>query len=118
MQVVSKDKYLGDIISNDGTNTENIRARVSKGMGILSKIKSILESVSFGSHYFKIALLLRESLLLNGILTNSESWYGLSKSEISQLEKVNLEFFRSLFNVPGTVPTAGIYLETGCYRIG
>ena len=118
MQVVSKDKYLGDIISNDGTNTENIRARVSKGMGILSKIKSILESVSFGSHYFKIALLLRESLLLNGILTNSESWYGLSKSEISQLEKVDLEFFRSLFNVPETVPTAGIYLETGCYRIG
>ena len=91
MQVVSKDKYLGDIISNDGTNTENISARVSKGMGMLSKIKSILESVSFGSHYFKIALLLRESLLLNGILTNSESWYGLSKSEISQLEKVDLE---------------------------
>ena len=36
MQAVSKDKYLGDIISNDGTNKENIRARVSKGMGILA----------------------------------------------------------------------------------
>ena len=118
MQEVSKDKYLGDILSNDGSNTENIKARVSKGRGILAKIKSILESVSFGSHYFKIALLLRESMLLNGILTNSESWYGLSKSEVTQLEKVDLEFFRALFSVPGTVPTAGIYLETGCYRIG
>ena len=118
MQTVSKDTYLGDILSNDGSNTANIKARVSKGMGILAKIKSILECVSFGSHYFKIALLLRESMLLNGILTNSESWYGLSKSEVTQLEKVDLEFFRALFSVPGTVPTAGIYLETGCYRIG
>ena len=57
-------------------------------------------------------------MLLNGILTNSESWYGLSKSEVIQLEKVDLEFFRALFCVPGTVATAGIYLETGCYRIG
>ena len=73
---------------------------------------------NFGSHYFKIALLLRESLLLNGILTNCESWYGLTDKEVAQLESVDLEFFRSLFSVPKTVPTAGIYLETGCYRIG
>ena len=74
--------------------------------------------LSFGSQYFKIALLLRESMLLNGILTNCESWYGLTDTEISQLESVDLQFFRSLFEVPRTVPTAGIYLETGSYRIG
>ena len=118
MKQVSKETYLGDIISEDGTNSANIISRVSKGIGILAKIKSILESVSFGSHYFKIALLLRESMLLNGILTNCESWYGLTDTEVSQLESVDLQFFHSLFNVPRTVPTAGLYLETGCYRIG
>ena len=118
MEQVSKDTYLGDIISENGTNTANIISRVSKGIGILAKIKNILESVSFGPQYFKIALLLRESMLLNGILTNCESWYGLTDTEISQLESVDLQFFRSLFEVPRTVPTAGIYLETGSYRIG
>ena len=29
-----------------------------------------------------------------------------------------MDFFRSLFNVPFTVPTAGLFLETGSYRIG
>ena len=67
---------------------------------------------------FKIAILLRESMLPNGILTNCESWYGLTDTEVSQLESVDLQFFHYLFNVPRTVPTAGIYLETGCYRIG
>ena len=118
MKCVDSDTYLGDVIAADGSNTENIKTRVSKGNGILAKIKSILETVSFESHYFKIALLLRESMLLNGILTKCESWYGLKETEISELESVDLDFFRSLFKVPFTVPTAGLFLETGSYRIG
>ena len=41
----------------------------------------MLESVTLGEHYFSTAMLLRESMFLNGILTNTEIWYGLSSSE-------------------------------------
>ena len=105
------------MISADGSNTANIKARVSKGNGILSQIRNYLETVSLGAHYFKIALLLRESLLLNGILTNCDSWYGLSESEISDLESLDLAFFRMLFEVPQTVPTVSLFLETGSFSI-
>ena len=71
MESVESDTYLGDVISSEGSNRDNIKARISKGNGILAKIRDYLETVSFGAHYFKIALLLRESLLLNDILTNS-----------------------------------------------
>ena len=118
MQSVQSDKYLGDILSADGTNTANIQARVAKGNGILSNIRKYLETISFGAHYYKIALLLRESLLLNGILTNSECWYGLSEAEIKKLESVDLTFFRNLFDVPHTVPSVSLYLETGSISIG
>ena len=80
MENVSSDTYLGDIISSDGSNKANIMKRISKGNGIVSQIRSILERVSLGAHYFKIAMLLRESMLLNGILSSSESWYGLQKN--------------------------------------
>ena len=80
--------------------------------------RKYLETVSFGSHYFKIALLLRESLFINSILTNSESWYGLTPSEIADLENLDLIFFRSLFQVPQTVPTVALFLETGSLTIG
>ena len=70
MQYVQSETYLGDVISSDGTNTLNIKKRISKGNGILAQLKGILDTVSFGVHYFKIALLLRESILLNGVLTN------------------------------------------------
>ena len=71
-----------------------------------------------GAHYFKIALLLRESLLLSSMLSSSESWYDLSTGEIEQLESVDITFLRSLFEVPHTVPTVSLYLETGCLSIG
>ena len=43
MKEVSKDTYLGDIISSDGKNTLNIDSRVSKGVGIVSQIMDILK---------------------------------------------------------------------------
>ena len=59
---VKSDTYLGDIISFDGSNTENIMQTVSKGNGIIAQIKSILERFSLRAIFFKIAFLLRESL--------------------------------------------------------
>ena len=51
---------------------KNIRKRVGKGLGIISQIISILETVSFGMYYFEIAMTLREFMFVNGILTNSD----------------------------------------------
>ena len=75
MQLVSSDVYLGDEISSDGSNRQNIQRRVSKGNGKISEIMSMLEKTSVGVHYFKIAMLLRESIFLNSVLTNCELWY-------------------------------------------
>ena len=59
-------------MSNDGSNSKNVKDRVGKGVGIISQIISILETVSFGMYYFEIAMTLRESMFLSGILTNSD----------------------------------------------
>ena len=117
MESVKSDTYLGDVISFDGSNTQNIKQRVSKGNGIIAKIKNMLESLSLGQHYFKIALLLRESLLINGVITSAESWYGLKKCEMEQLEDLDHQLLRHIFEVPKSVPTCALYLETGCLSL-
>ena len=48
MEEVTEDTYLGDIISSDGKNSKNLEHRISKGIGIISQIMHILESVSLG----------------------------------------------------------------------
>ena len=71
MEEKDDEKYLGDVISNDGRNLKNIKARIAKGKGIVSKIMTILEGIPFGNHYFEVAIMLRNSLLVSSMLCNS-----------------------------------------------
>ena len=73
--------YLGDIIRQDGRNTSNIKSRVNKGLGIVTKIMDILKTVSFGQKYFKIATTLREAELINGMLTMQKCGMGLLRKK-------------------------------------
>ena len=113
MQKVQEEKYLGDILSNDGKNLKTIAARKSTGLGIVTQILLMLDEVSFGEHFFEIALMLREAMLINGLLFNSEIWYGLSKNNISELEGIDKLLLRKLLNTHSKTPIESLYLELG-----
>ena len=113
MKDVESDTYLGDVISSDGKNTENIKSRISKGLGIITQIMNLLYLVNFGDHYFEIGILLRDTMLINGILTNSEVWYNLLKSEIKELEDLDKLLLRRLLKVPASSPGESFHLEFG-----
>jgi hypothetical protein len=113
METVDKEKYLGDIISNDGKNTKNIAARKNRGTGIVNQIMSILEDICFGKHHFKVAMVLRGALLISSLLTNSEAWYNLSTAEIEELERVDESLMRRVLECPSSTPKEMLYLELG-----
>ena len=112
------EKYLGDIISHDGKNSKNIETRIKKGLGIISQIKNILEETCLGKYHFQVAMILRNSLFINGILTNSEAWYGVKKSEIEELEKIDENILRNILETPVSTAKEMLYLELGCLPIG
>ena len=118
MEKVESDTYLGDIIASNGKNTLNIENRAAKGLGIVSQIMDTLKTVSFGEHFFEVAATLRESKLINGILTNCDVWYNLTKGEIEKLEQVDRLLLRQIFSVPASCPIEAMYLEMGCIPIG
>ena len=118
MEKVSSDTYLGDVISSDGKNKLNVETRVAKGLGIVNQIMDILKCTSFGAHFFEIVATLRDSILINGILTNCEVWYGLTDTEVNQLEEVDRLLLRQVFNVASSCPTEALYLELGCVPVG
>ena len=118
METVTEDLYLGDVISGDGKNKKNIEKRISKGLGIISQIMNLLEVISFGHYYIEIALLLRESMFINGILNNSEAWYGLTKSDISEFEDLDRLLLRRILKAPISTPQEALYLELGLIPIG
>ena len=118
MGQVNECRYLGDIVSNNGSNLKNVRDRAGKGLGIISKIMTILETVSFGMYYFEIALTLRESMFLNGILTNSDIWYNLKETEVEILEELDRSLLRQIFGTKISCPKEALFLESGVVPIG
>ena len=76
-------------------------------------ISSILKNVSLGVFFFKTAIILRESLFINGILTNSECWNFLSQKQIKIFEDADARLFSSFFCSPRSTNRVLYYLETG-----
>ena len=117
MDMVKEEKYVGDIVTNDGKHTRNIASRRSKGIGVISEITTTLNGLCLGPHHFSVALTFRQTMLLTVLLTNSETWLRLLKKDIEKLERVDHMLLRKLFQVPRSTPTASLYLETGCIPI-
>ena len=118
MPEVTEETYLGDILSSDGKNAKNIRSRISKGIGIVNQMINLLDRISFGQHHFEIAMLLRDSMLVNGMTTNAEIWYNMSESDIQEFENIDRMFFRKLLEVPTSTPLESFFLEMGAIPIG
>ena len=102
-------KYLGDILTTSGKINENIINRYHKGMGKVNEIMGILQEVSFGPHYFKMARLFRDSILLYSMLCSFEVLYGITNAHIEKLEYVDKIFFRKLFQVRNSTAIEAFY---------
>ena len=94
----NRERYLGDILTSKCKIDDNVLDRQSKGFGYCNEILVILKEITFGRHYFDIALTLRNAKLINGMLCSIESLYGLTITHIEQLEKVDKFFFKKIFN--------------------
>ena len=112
MQKSKSQRYLGDIISANGKNDENIADRFKRGIGLATQITGILKEISFGQFFFEQALQLRNAKLVNGLLCSIEAMYGLTNNNIETLEKCDRFLFSKIFNCPISTPIESFYLET------
>ena len=70
MEETENEKYLGQILGNDGSNTRNIENRADKGFGIMNKV----ENNPGGKYHFEIAVLIRNACLISSLISSSEMW--------------------------------------------
>ena len=92
MKKATECSYLGDILSVTGSVEATIEKRRQKGIGISSQISGMINGLSLGHYYFKIAFLFRETMLLNGMLTNLEVWHPVSSSHLEVLDRIDANF--------------------------
>ena len=87
--------------------------RKKKGYAIVAEILAILKDIPLGQHMMEIGLQLRQAMLLNGILYNSEAWHDISDDDIKVLESIDEHLLRSLVKAHSKTPLEFLYMETG-----
>ena len=117
MKNSNKEKYLGDIIDKNGVSKATIESRKSKGYAAVSEILAILKDIPLGEHKMEIGLHLRQAMLLNAILYNSESWHNVADEDLKALESIDEHLLRSLVQGHSKTPLEFLYLETGAIPI-
>ena len=105
------------MISNDGTNTKNIKYRVGKGIGMSNKVCSILNYIPGGKFHFQNALTYRNAYFLSSILSSSEAWYNVTQTDINALEKCDESLIRKILGCSRQVPSELLYLSLGILPI-
>ena len=66
------DKYLGQIISIDGTNVKNVQNLANKGKGLVNKIETTLEKTPGGKYHFEFAVIMINAILISAIISCSK----------------------------------------------
>ena len=106
MENANQETYLGNII------LKNIEKRRAKGYGMISDILAIVNELPLGHWRTEAGLRLRQAMLVNGILFNSEAWHGISMKDIEVFEKIDEALLRSILNAHSKIPREALYLET------
>ena len=105
-------RYLGDVITNDGKNTENIKTRKTKIQATATNVKAMAGSHVLNRIGTSVLLELHDKTIIPCLLNNAETW-NLKKSEEEELERIEVQTLKNLFDLPLHTPTAAILFSFG-----
>ena len=77
-----------------------------------------IHDICFGKYHYEVAILLRNAVLTNFLLTNSEAWHNLTESDLRSLEKVDESLLCKILETPISTPREILYLELEVMPIG
>lgn len=117
IKTVNVQKYLGTMISNDGSNEHTMKAKSIKSLIAKDTIMAKLNSLPLGRFYFEVAIDLRESILLGQLLYATEALTNIKKSDMDILVKADEDYILQVMNLERTAPRALVYLELGLTTI-
>ena len=105
-------KYLGDVITNNGKNKENIAERKRKIVATTISINTIAGTEVLNRIETPVLLDLHEKITIPSLLNNAEAW-ELTLTDLKEIEQVEINSLKNLFNLPAHTPTSAVIFTLG-----
>ena len=117
IECVQSTKYLGDIISANGSNSNLVCDRVRKGKAVTVSILSLSNQTTLGHHSIRTSLILYKSVFIPSVLFNAQAWSNITVTQINQLRATQLKVLKRIMCSPNSTPNAFTFLELGILPI-
>ena len=111
MNKVNEQKYLGFVISSDGSNMNNIEAKEKRAIGIIKTIQYLITSL--GKYTIECGIIYLNSLLRSSILYAAETMYNIKEDEYRHIERIEEDLLRKFFKIERGCPIYMLYFEAG-----
>ena len=105
-------KYLGEVITRDGKNDENLATRVSKVKSSVRAINTCCQKDIMKKIEINVLITLHESVTLPALLYNAETW-PLNKTIKKDIDKIEIWAWKSMLGLPTTTPNAAVMVCSG-----
>ena len=105
-------KYLGDVITRNGTNTRNLDERRQKVLKTMRAVKSCSNDEVMKEIQNEAILRLHEMVVIPTLLNNAESW-TLTKTEELICNRIEAFALKKTLGLPLTFPTVALVYVTG-----
>ena len=104
-------KYLGDHTS-DGWELL-YKKRFERAQGYSASCQAMCTEITLGYHVYSTAKMLHQSLFLNGVLVNMETWPHFTNDRILMFERVEQGLLRKILGAHSKTPIETLYLDFG-----
>ena len=108
-----KEKYLGDWIHEKGcieSVSETIKTRINGLIGVCQEIIDTAEEPLMGINS-QTGINLFEARVIPKLLTNCESWIGITDAHIAELQNFQDKFLLNLFHLPKSTTRALLHWD-------
>ena len=117
LPTTTKYKYLGDVKNYKGHLEETINDRCQKWLRITNEITCLTKNPTLKQHKIEVGLKIINMILIPKLLYGCETWTGMTKEQLSKLEKVQKDVLTKLFALPRTTPLCVLLFECGILPI-
>ena len=107
----SQYKYMGDMYDEKGDNGRKIKHKKEKVDMMISNINRETQQKKIGKAALPVRIMLIDVVIAPTILSNTETWYEISKSEQEEIQKIHHKTLTKALQLPKTTPYMGIISE-------
>ena len=107
--MITEQKYLGFVISSDGSNMKQIEVKEKRAIGIIKTIQYLFTrlrkyTIEYGIIYLNL-------LLRSSILFAAETMYNIKEDEYRHIERIKEDILRKLFKTEKVCPIKNYILK-------